>query len=486
MKKSTLSEHIIERDIIKTPANAAFGEMLSSNPWCKYSLPEYIWIALIFIKYGREKGFSIFSELLYELEGKEICIAEMSKIMKLSPEQQEEFFNAIDKNVVDNVFSPLTVIYREKEYDYFYNRYSLLDVTLEENISALIYAIGELISQESRLGIDVRFIVIQFGRAKGKIFFAGGMDPMTFDAITNYPNTDTNDSRLSIYDAFIRSTTNAITSINKDETFVDSFWETISTITPCNPLVMQYDLNREEGKKMQDFLEDSKKALSYIQATIGEKAINIKYIVILGIVTYAVKIYSEIVDGNLHDKASGRILYRTILEAYINLKYLLLKENENENVYEAFQEYGLGKFKLVMKKNKEHKYPNEEPSHYNIDAMELFVNELGNEEFLNIGIGYFDRTSIKNRFKEVDEDALYELYYEFDTSYAHSFWGAIRESAMLICDNPAHLYHSVPDYNFNQNLPSIYPDCNRIIIEMFKVISDEIELPVGFCEKYEV
>ena len=226
--------------------------------------------------------------------------------------------------------------------------------------------------------------------------------------------------------------------------------------------------------------------MAYIQPTLGEKAINLKYTVIIGIVIYVVKLFSEMVYGGLYNKASGRIVFRTILEAYINLKYLILKESEDSNIYEAFREYGLGKYKLIMKKVKENKYPGEEPSQYNADVLGLYTSELGNEEFLDIGIGYFDKTNIKERFTEVKELALYELYYEYNTNYAHSFWGAIRESSMLLCDNPAHLYHSVPDFTFEQTLLSVYPDCRTIIIRMFKLISEEIELPEEFCKKYEV
>lgn len=44
--------------------------------------------------------------------------------------------------------------------------------------------------------------------------------------------------------------------------------------------------------------------------------------------------------------------------------------------------------------------------------MELMVNEDMDEAFVNISIGYFDKTSVRAKFKKCGEDELYEIYYE--------------------------------------------------------------------------
>lgn len=52
-------------------------------------------------------------------------------------------------------------------------------------------------------------------------------------------------------------------------------------------------------------------------------------------------------------------------------------------------------------------------------------------------------------------------------------WGAIRESSLLKCNNPAHKYHCVPDVEDETRLKTVLPDC---IMIMNKTISflDEI------------
>ncbi len=37
-------------------------------------------------------------------------------------------------------------------------------------------------------------------------------------------------------------------------------------------------------------------------------------------------------------------------------------------------------------------------------------------------------------------------------AFSHGYWGAIRESSLLICDNPAHNYHSVADTECEQKI----------------------------------
>ena len=46
---------------------------------------------------------------------------------------------------------------------------------------------------------------------------------------------------------------------------------------------------------------------------------------------------------------------------------------------------------------------------------------------------------------------------------------------MLICDNPAHIYHCVPDYHAEQNLRSVLSDCEMVMKKTFEAIADYIE-----------
>ena len=166
-----------------------------------------------------------------------------------------------------------------------------------------------------------------------------------------------------------------------------------------------------------------------------------------------------------------------MLETYINLKYLMKQESEVPDIYERFKAYGSGKYKLVMAKIREGKYSLSEDSQIDKKIMELIVNEDMDEAFVNMSVGYFDKTGVRTKFQKCGEDELYEIYYEYATNFAHGIWGAIRESSMLICDNPAHAYHSVPDYHNEQNLRNVLGDSEMVMKKTFATIATYVELP---------
>ena len=107
------------------------------------------------------------------------------------------------------------------------------------------------------------------------------------------------------------------------------------------------------------------------------------------------------------------------------LKYMMQQEDEVPDVYDRFKAYGNGKYKLVMAKLREEKYTVLMIRRLMKRIMELMVNEDMDEAFVNISIGYFDKTSVKAKFKKCGEDELYEIYYEYATNL-HMVFGAIK------------------------------------------------------------
>lgn len=105
-----------------------------------------------------------------------------------------------------------------------------------------------------------------------------------------------------------------------------------------------------------------------------------------------------------------------MIESYINLKYIMLQETEVPDVYERFKAYGIGKYKLIMAKMREEKYAVSSEAQMEQKLMELLVNEDMDESFVDMSLGYFDKTQINKKFLKCDEQMLYEMYYEYDTN----------------------------------------------------------------------
>ena len=480
MDKTKLSDHKKVGDILHTPFTGSFGQQMQLTSWSRDKLPQYIWIALILDALGRDPGLITLGQIMQDLNKQEICIAELSKVLSLEDKKQRAWYAVINSYIPKRVLSPLSVVFSSRKYPYFFDCYCSPEIDVDEKISTLMNVIDKNLSFHSNESTDVCFIINWFYATSKTLSIAQGCS-MIADALSQYHKHSHDDDIMRSYRPSIRAMVQGL-GFDLDTSFSHIFWDELAQITSCRPIVFRLS---QEGEHMnREFYEDMLKTLEYINATSRDKIQSSKFTVIMGITTYAAKLYSDIINHELCNTVSGRIIFRTITEAYINLKYIVQKEGSQTDIYDMFQNYGTGKYKLVMAKLREGKYVQNGNSHIDAKLLELYVNELKDENFLEISLGYFDKDSIKKKFDIVGEQELYEIYYEYDTNYTHAFWGAIRESSMLLCENPAHLYHVVPDYTFEQELININEDCIMILKKIFKYIAPFVELPDFYLAKY--
>lgn len=480
MHNSVLSEHTKKGDTLYTPYNYHLGKTTKFSFWSRDKLPEYLWIGLIFSELGRSEAMSKLLLIMKRMATNQICLPEISTVLSWDEERQNKWFDALDEFLPVHILSPLSIVLSSSKYPFFFKRYCCPEISVEKKIGMLMSTVKECMSFHSNMSTDICYIIIQFLGNRGKIVISAEC-PATYAALVDYPHHPYGSPMMEMYGANIRSTFQAV-SVNNACEFSHYFWETLSQITPCNPMCIKL----EEANKRMDtsFAKDLSIVYEYIEASSGDKMLTSKFSVVMGMSTYIYKLYSEISSNNLWNTISSRVIFRTMTEAYINLKYLMLKEEGAPEIYDAFMNYGLGKYKLVMSKLREQKYSPRPHAHLDSKLMECLVNEVQHENFTNIPLGYFDKDTIKKKFEITSESELYEIYYEYDTNYTHAMWGAVRESSMLLCDNPSHLYHSVPDYHYNQHLLDIEADCNMIMDKLIKLISSYVDIPEFYQHKY--
>ena len=199
-------------------------------------------------------------------------------------------------------------------------------------------------------------------------------------------------------------------------------------------------------------------------------------LVLLGIATYSFKRIKEVSDHKLSNTIVGRSSVRVLIENYIMIKYLIKNEPSREDIWNEFQEYGIGQFKLIVERSRE-QTPVRENSHVDYKYLEILVRGFKNEMFLDMDTRYFDNKNIRDKAKIVDENQLYGLYYDYDSAFEHGLWGAIRESSLLNCNNPLHRYHCIPDINDEQNLKSVWPDCVMVMNKTINVFDEIYGIP---------
>lgn len=474
MDKIKLSEHVKKGDTFYTCFTNpdGLGSTLRLSSWSQNSLPEYIWLAIVIDELGRKPGLEKLYMIAKELKENGLAIPSLSGIRALSDLRQAEYWDIVSRHIQLKMLSPLTVVLTPDWNGVFFEKCFDPSMSIDYAMGRLISLLKKCLTFHDELSTDVCFIVDWFYILDGKLHFNTELKETT-KAFSEYYKCEHSDEMMKMYRPAIRSIMQVITQIPEKTDFADDFWKALGELSECTLMKIEWKDNGTD-----EFFCLTKKVVEFIAATNEDRKFEVKYNVMAAMLCYVFKIYEEIEEKGMYDCISGRIAFRTMTEAYILLKYMIMKEKDVPDIFDQFKAYGTGKYKLIMAKLRENKYSIDEKSQLDMHYMELMVNEEYNEAFVNMSVGYFEG-NIKNKFKECGENELYEIYYEYGSNYSHGLWGAIRESSMLFCDNPAHAYHSFPDYQAEQKQKSIRNDCEMLMKKFLSLLSGQIELP-GF------
>ncbi|WP_235593241.1 DUF5677 domain-containing protein [Leptospira interrogans] len=438
-------------------------------------MPEYLWLGLILMSFERKKGIEKAMEILSEISNSTNFLTQprFSEILSLSTENQEIIYKIILKHVDARIIAPLTLLYRSAEYPTFNKYFYLSKLTFGNRFEVISHSIKIFSPAQSNEATDLRYLSICLQIFKKQVL----VQDDSFIALKEYPSTDHDDQKMHMFRPIVRSMEGVgIAFAVSNEEFNRKFWRDIGMISECQTMHLKFTPNSDG---YESFIDNSKKLLEYIVLTNKEDSLSDdRFDVFLGSVTYCLKIVNEIAEKMLGDCILARHGVRTILEIYIILKYLIRKENENPRIWEEYKLYGISKYKLILLKAREGNVDKE--SHFSPDIVDALVNEIKWEEFIDVDLKYFDKLGIREKSIEVGEKFMYDLIYDYDSNFSHGLWGAIRESSMLICDNHNHKFHSVPDFNFNQNLPDVKFDLLMIVKKVLFLLSENYPAPESY------
>lgn len=469
---SDLKSHKYKKGLIQPPMNTLENNQPVS--WTNDRLPEYLWLGLILMSYERTEGIEKAGKILKEISKRNDSIIKpkLSVILSLSDTEQEEIYKIISNEVDPKILAPLTVIYRNSTHSTFNKYFNIIEIPISNRINVLSKAIKLYYDHQSYESTDLRFVVLSLMIFQNKLHvYKGSGIPEAFE---NYPYTNHDDEKMKIYRPSIRATEMMDIGNLPNKTFINNFWEEIGMKTDCTLTIIGFN-NKDEEVDYKKYILEIQEKLNHLLHEFKEKSLmDDKFDVIVGTITYTLKIFNDVVEKGLDDSILGRHAYRTILEAYINVKYLLEIEGEKPNIWEDYKLYGIGKYKLPLLKERENTDTKDE-THFIEPLVDVLINEILWEEFVDIDVRYFDKKKVKEKFEEVREKHLYEVLYEYDNNFIHGFWGAVRESSMLHCNNATHKYHSLPDINFEQKMPSVNRDVYKIIEKFSNLIDEEYQ-----------
>ena len=188
---SGLGDYKRVKGILVAPLNAALGERLKLSSWAKERMPEYLWLGLILIKYGRDEGFERARRILLEISEtvKSLRHPRLSMIFSLAADEEKEVYKIICRHIDKETLSPLTVLYKNRQYPNFNEFFFVSHPSVEERIDALSEAIDLYVPHQSNEATDLRFLSLSLLLFSGKMHFVRGTE-MTINAIQEYAYTN--------------------------------------------------------------------------------------------------------------------------------------------------------------------------------------------------------------------------------------------------------------------------------------------------------
>ena len=482
MGKSKLKDHKQNKKTLVTPFNHYLGDKLELKTW-HYRLPELLWLGVIINKYGHTEGLIKCHQIMDYMEENSIDVKDLkiTTLLNLDSNKKEMLFDYVNIICEDKILDCLCLVIDD---EIFRNKFYNIQKTSESKIDKIKEVLKESFFKYSDLGCDIRFFFVYHLVYNGKLKLQQGS--FSFEVLTKYYNTAHTEQIMKMYKSSIISLEVAVSMMDEDANeYSNTFWERVSNFSECE--LYYTDFENGDKDRMDKFYNDVKTEFQNLMSSNFEKKLDDKFIVLTGQFAYVIKILNDVCSTNLHNTVSARILLRTIIDVLVNMKYLLYLESDNPNVWQDFQIDGLGKYKLIYKRIEEKGYEINEKCHLPGKMLEFLVNDGFDEEFMNINLGYFNKTKIVDKFESIGERELFDTLYDYDVSYSHAFWGAVRESSMLKCDNVLHQLHVSADYTNEQTVKSTEFDYICVVLKIMKVISSQYEgISDDFFENYEV
>lgn len=474
MRHDKLGDHTLKKGKFITPINSipTMQEMSDEKSWTYGRMPEYLWIGLILKQLGRENGLNKLYNIISVLHklAPELYTARISQILKLDPEVQKRFYIFMISVGVKEALAPLTIFLTVSQAPVFAECFYCTEISVEDRCSALTDCMRDIMNHQSFESTDIRFVALYFTLLSGKVHLMKNQ----IDLLMAYPSSAHEDKIMHMARPTVRSLEMMLLTFEKtDSKYLQDFWRCISEMTECSVYSFEFP---EETRNIGTYMGKLHEIFVYLSALFSSACpLDERMNVLLGIATYSYKRLKEVYEHSLFNSISGRSCVRVLIEDFIMMKYLLKHETSHENIWRDYQLYGLGQYKLVLARHRE--YGVSEQSHFDVTYIEALVNEFKNEEFIDMDTNYFDKQNIRLKAESVDEKKLFGLYYDYDTAFEHGLWGAIRESSLLKCDNPAHKYHCVPDVEDENRLKTVMPDCIMVMNRMVDLLNELYGIP---------
>lgn len=477
-RESRISDHTRDKKNLIPPMLKI--DKLHHSSWVNDRLPEMLWAALIIGNIERTEALKYFRYIAeYVHEHHECNDITISGISKFSILTRKEFINraASYSEEVSNILKTLLLFPNIPAYNDWVEALGKRMDT-KDGWNKLANAISVTFFHQSEEATDCRWVKVLCQIVGDKLKFFDSMEGIneTLRGIIEYPNY----GELKHIRPFIRATEmTPIDLENNVSDWANNFWQSCFDSTSCIPEMSRANI-KDRDKLLIEFRENSRKhyynciktasdtLIEHFFTTLQSSLINARHETTFGIALYGLALFSEIVLHRTELGLHGRLALRSLVEAYITLKYLLQKEKQAPKTWDIYRQYGDGQLKLIYLKLKE---IGQTPHCIDIDDLNSLLNEEIWMELVPINLGHWDSTNLRTISEEAGLKDLYNKYYVYSSGFIHATRGAIRESSYQLCLNPLHRYHKIPNFSL-PIMRSVMGDAINITNDILKCLSD--------------
>lgn len=492
-----LGDHQWNRSTLIPPFVDSLGDSLEMVNWAKEQLPDFVWIGLIYEELGGRRTTEIITELAERAqdiqEGQNFVL--LSDFVILDNEEMQSLADTLSESVLDDLelaLEPLIANYPSCPLA------PLLDSVpeqQEDHINELAELVAELSNRRSELSVHVQGFYIGSLMATGRLKIAPDSPLADINEVFRYPETEYSQEVASV----VRASTKAMNQTPSEaeeytSDWITEFWQRGFELTECTH---PHEINDEQAK-----IEEIRRERYEELADIGieyDKELRKSILEIWWEAEFEAEFTgkSEVLDGLLLRQVNlattvartpamwsqdiATIILRAMSENHIVLEWL--NKNGQRKHYQDYIEYGLGQEKLFLEHSERVVSGSDDDDRADgiskgMDSLEQRLEAQRARYLLPVDVGHWANKNTRELAQEADLKDFYDMRFQQYSASVHGQWNALYKQNLVICRNPLHQYHRIPNFNHVSLNPISIVEVGNIMNRSFSSWIEARNIPI--------
>lgn len=442
--------------------------------WIDTGLPDMLWAAVLSGNLERPTYLKLFRQVVIHVRDtlsdyKDFYFTH--SVLSLVGEEQLKVFMVplLEHEEAKKLLSALCLIENLPDRELWLKWFPLDENQHQQAWNVLARAIAGNYYHQSQRATDIRWLKLIYKIVSGGILYPSTM-AQRLEEFRLYPDLgDQRTVRPSIRatELMLRGGDSATDRIPFEipkslkarfsHEWIEKMWSELLHNTACH---LDYEEKQraevDASHYMKEVMGTYHKVLESYYETLRTSSVDIKKEAVFGLVLTALNATSTLALSHSHVFAQGRIVLRSIVEAYITLAYLCHKDTPS--LWKQFRSYGVGQTKLAFLKNLRDEGV---PDFIDLGELENYANEDAWLEHVSIDLSHWANLNLRKMAEDANVKDFYDRYYDWTSGFSHNHWGAIRDTVFMTCMNPLHRFHRMP-VTPNTNMPSTLTDAAKI------------------------